>query len=79
MEPLILALKDKNPNVRMSATKALVRIGDPRAVEPLIAALNDKNEYVRKIVARELSKITDRNFGEDPIKWQTWWDQNKGK
>ncbi|MBT9131552.1 MAG: 50S ribosomal protein L7 [Syntrophomonadaceae bacterium] len=46
-------------------------------VEPLIAALRDKNWHVREKAAEALEKITGRIFGEDPVKWQEWWEENK--
>jgi HEAT repeat protein len=40
-EPLVLALKDCNPNVRKFAVRTLGEIGDPRAVEPITALVDD--------------------------------------
>ena len=53
----ISKLKDKNPDVRMRAAKALGRIGDARAVEPLIPALNDMHRDVRWNAVRALGMI----------------------
>ena len=39
LEPLIAALKDKNPHVRVLAAVALEELENPKAVEALIAAL----------------------------------------
>jgi len=47
--------------------------------EPLIAALKDEDSFVRKSAAKSLEKISGQNFGEDPVKWQEWWEKNKGK
>nr|MBC8522037.1 HEAT repeat domain-containing protein [Methanomicrobia archaeon] len=55
--PLILALKDKDWNVRMCAAEALGKIGDTRAIEPLIHALKDKKGNVRESAAEALGKI----------------------
>jgi HEAT repeat protein len=41
IEPLLLALRDKDKSVRNSAAEALRNLGDPQAVEPLLLALND--------------------------------------
>jgi HEAT repeat protein len=59
VEPLIVALKDANWDVRRQAAEALGQIGDARAVEPLIAALKDANEMVRRQAAEALGKIGD--------------------
>ena len=54
----------------------LVKMGKS-AVEPLITALNDKDPGVRWEAVEALGEITGKNFGEDPKKWQGWWEQNK--
>ena len=77
IEPLIAALKDKDWSVRRAAAEALGEIGDPRAVEPLIVVLKDGAWGVRKGAAEALRKIIEKNFGEDPEKWQEWWEENK--
>ena len=43
VEPLIVALKDEDMNIRFTATLALGQLADTRAVEPLIAALKDND------------------------------------
>jgi HEAT repeat protein len=79
MEPLIVALKDEDAFVRRSAEIALAWVKDPRAVEPLIEALKDKDTYVQQFAAKALKAITGQNFGQNPAKWQEWWEKNKGK
>jgi hypothetical protein len=61
-EPLIAALHDASPYVRMNAVEALEALGkidDPRAVEPLIADLNNRDSQVRQMAAEALGKIND--------------------
>ena len=60
IEFLIEALKDPNDSVVFTATEALERIRDKRAVKPLIEFLKDKYEFVREEVARELGGIRDK-------------------
>ncbi len=57
VEPLIMALKDRDLAVRRKAAEALGKIKDARAVEPLIVAMKDENEYVRQEAAEALGKI----------------------
>jgi len=57
VDALIVALKDKHPDVRSGAAYALGEIRDPRAVGSLIIALKDKDNNVRKEVADALAKI----------------------
>jgi hypothetical protein len=78
VEPLITALKDKDSPARGDAAWALGKIKDPRAVGPLIAALKDEKPNIQEDAAEALEKITEKNFGVDPVKWQNWWEQNKG-
>jgi HEAT repeat protein len=79
VEPLIAALRDKNANVREEVAGALRRTKDPRAIEPLIASLKDEDSDVRHNAARALKKVTGQDFGQDPEKWQEWWEENKDK
>jgi HEAT repeat protein len=57
VEPLIEALGDNDPDVRVRAAEALGRIGDERAVEPLTDALDDGDEGVRTFAKMGLEKI----------------------
>jgi len=44
---------------RVSAVRALVRLGEARAVEPLVAALQDPEKYVRREVVLGLGQLGD--------------------
>ena len=59
VEPLITALHDPRPLVRMNAAEALGQIKDARAVEPLIAVLSDSQASLRKFAARALGQLGD--------------------
>ncbi len=59
-EVAIVALSDKQPNVRAYATQSLAELNDARAVTPLIAALRqDGNSSVRWRAAIALGKLGD--------------------
>ena len=63
VEPLIIALKGKDPHVRRQAAAALGEINDPRVVEPLIATLKDEFWWVRATAVRQLGETNDpRSF-----------------
>lgn len=64
VEPLITALKDKNPIVKRNAAMALGKIKDASAVNPLIATLKDDNPIVRRNAARALGEINDSSAVE---------------
>jgi len=55
--PLILALQDRDWNVRLGAAEALGKIRDVRAIDPLIQTLEDEDEDVRKSAAEALGNI----------------------
>ena len=57
--PLIFALKDKSPDVRCMAARALLRYNDPKAVEPLIAILKDQVPLARAAAAETLGRLGD--------------------
>ena len=79
---LILALEDKDHQVRYFASKQLGDIHDFRAVEPLVKGLKDSNDDVRCNAARALGEQGDslavpalvdalQNGREDP--WVRYW------
>ncbi len=60
LEPLINALRDKDPGIRWHAAKALADIADPRAAQALIAALDDQDFGVRWFAANGLAAMGTR-------------------
>jgi HEAT repeat protein len=81
VEPLIVVVKrrDEEFNFRAYSIRALGKIKDPRAIEPLIAVLNNETGYILGWAASALKDLTNKDFGEDPVEWNKWWDQNKDK
>jgi HEAT repeat protein len=57
LEPLLGALKDRLPTIRISALSGLGRLRDPRAIEPTIAMLDDPDAKVRTSAAATLKKF----------------------
>ncbi|MEW6481999.1 MAG: HEAT repeat domain-containing protein [bacterium] len=78
VESLIGVLKNEDLGIQDKAAEALGRTKDYRAIKPLIDALKDGNKGVRISAGYALKEITEKDFGRDPIKWQRWWEQNKG-
>jgi len=72
---LIEALKDNDQSVRQKAALALGKIKAMKAVPALIEAMQiygrDSN------AGAALISITGQRLGEDPVKWQEWWEVNK--
>ena len=59
VEPLAIALKDKNPEIRRNAVKTIGEIGDKTAVAPLIDVMDDADASVRNEAVIALGKIVD--------------------
>jgi HEAT repeat protein len=59
LNALIAALKDSDDKVRSYAARALVELGDPRAVGPLVAAMKSESTTTAAS-ARALCKFRDR-------------------
>lgn len=59
VEPLIVALNDRENEVRWVAAQALGRLRDAQAVEPLLPLLADGKRDVRAAAADALGKLHD--------------------
>ena len=59
VDPLALAVKDKDPETRWRAAYALGRIGDKRGGSALEGLIEDKDALVRSMVARSLGDVGD--------------------
>lgn len=59
VEPLIFALKDKSPDVRTAAARALLRYNTTQAVEPLMVILRDTSPLARAAAAETLGRLGD--------------------
>jgi len=60
VEPLIFALKDKSPEVRTTAARALLRYTNTtQAVEPLMVILRDTSPLARAAAAETLGRLGD--------------------
>jgi hypothetical protein len=65
VKPLIQALDDEDPKVRVRAAEALGRIRDQRAAGPLTDALDDEDEMVRTFAKLGLKSIEAQH--ENPL------------
>ena len=75
---LIEMLRDVTLKDRSGAASALGEIKDVQAIPALINALNDKDEVVQNTSAMALKEMTGQDFGKGQLKWQEWWEKNKG-
>jgi hypothetical protein len=60
VEPMIAALDDEKPLVRIQAVKVLGETGDSRAMAPLLTAMIDENGLVRVLAAKAAKDGIDR-------------------
>ncbi len=76
---LIQTLQDEEPSVRDYAAWALGKIGPEakEAVPALIQALQDENENVREGASEALEAISGKDFGDDAVRWQQWWEEQQ--
>jgi len=77
IETLLLALKDQDEIVRANAAFALSSFYSVPIMDALIAQLSDEVPPVRAAAMEALSALTSLNFGQDPDKWRTWWEQER--
>ena len=56
---IIPLLEDENRAVRLSAVRALYRLGGPEAVRPIMMFMNDKDEHLRGASSYALGRIGD--------------------
>jgi HEAT repeat protein len=66
--PIIGALTDADPDVRIRAAEALGQIKNAAAVDPLIVALNDGNSDVRRYSSWALGEVNDSR-AIDPLSY----------
>jgi hypothetical protein len=76
---LIKALGDEKPCARAAAAWALGSIGAEvkETVPALIEALRDEDSLVRQNATEALGAITGQDFGQDALRWQEWWKEQK--
>ena len=68
LNTLLALLEDKDPNVRLSAAKALCGCTDKHATLPLIKALDDPDSRVRRAAAECFLSIRDKRAVEPLLK-----------
>lgn len=77
IDPMIAALKDPDEDVAFAALGQLESIG-PEALRAVPAVLEYYGTHPgdKYYVTACLRSITGENLGDDPLAWQTWWEQN---
>jgi hypothetical protein len=76
--PAVVArLDDPAWQVRLTACRTLVKMGDERAVEPLIERLEREGGRLQKEIWLALKAVSYESFGVDPRPWRSWWKSQK--
>lgn len=70
---LMAALNSQNADLRSAASSGLQESKNVRVIEPLLASLQDKSPTIRGDAVAALEAISGQKFGQDPEKWQEWW------
>ena len=73
----IANLNDAVWQVRASAFAALKAVRHKDAVEPLVLRMQQEEGRLVPDLAETLANLTGQEHGSDPLKWKTWWEQNK--
>lgn len=77
---LVNSLRDKDPEVRKGAARVLAVYRLPETVEALVkAAQDEKDPAVLKEVLGALRATTNRDEGDDPKKWEAWFEKEGGR
>jgi HEAT repeat protein len=80
VERMIPFLKDTNPEIRLTAARALGELGDESSVDALIEALRKKdNDRVRWSMGEALRKITHKKFLNEATEWEKWLEYSQRK
>ena len=66
--------------VRLEVITILQGLLDKKAVDALIQLLDDRDAAIRDAAAAALTTLTSiRTFGNDPVRWKIWWQQNRNR
>lgn len=72
----VQALRERDdPNRRRLAARALGELRDGRSVETLLRLLTVRDATLRDLAHQALAHITKQDFGDQPRKWQPWYER----
>jgi HEAT repeat protein len=64
---------------RLTACRALAKMGDAGAMDALIERLETEGGRLRKEILAALRAVSHENFADNPQTWRTWWKGQKPK
>ena len=75
--PVAKRLDAPDWQVRLTACRALAKMGDKDAVDGLIQRLETEGGRLRKEILTALRAVTHENFGDSAPTWRKWWKEQK--
>lgn len=75
--PVANGLDASDWQVRLSACRALAKLGDKDCVDALIERLDTEGGRLRREIHAALKAVTHENFGAFPQTWRNWWKTQK--
>lgn len=76
VDPLIMAIRDRDFDVRRAVVEALGKIGDQKATPYIISALDDPEKEVKIAAIRALGKLKDRRATKPLIEFLKFLDES---
>lgn len=70
-------LSSRHWQVRVTAARALARVGTEAAIDPLIVRFSREGGRLYRELRRALKAVTQDDLGPNPKTWQKWWDRQK--
>jgi tetratricopeptide (TPR) repeat protein len=78
-DAVVVALRDKDAQIRLGAARILASYRRADAVEALVHAVRDEQDAaVKTEMFRALRHCSGQQFGEDAAAWEGWLKQNAG-
>lgn len=77
LEVAVLGLKEAGWPMRQAAVRALMLLGDVRAVPPLVAAMQTEEGALLEDFGKALSILTGERLGVFPEVWRKWYEEHK--
>jgi hypothetical protein len=63
--------------VRLTACRALAKMGDKDAIDPLIERLESEGGRLKREIHAALKAVSHESFGESAQTWRNWWKKQK--
>jgi HEAT repeat protein len=70
-------LSNRHWQVRVTAARALARIGTEEAIDPLIKRFAREGGRLYRELRRALKSVTQDDLGPNPETWRKWWEKQQ--